>query len=50
VELLYEREQAMIDPIEDRAEIKLIKEQFVANLPQVADTLCADLPAEPERS
>lgn len=34
--MLYEQEQAMIDPIEDRPELKALQEKFVFNLPDVS--------------
>lgn len=33
--MLYEKEQAMVDMIEDRPELKALQEQFVLNLPEV---------------
>lgn len=35
VEVLYDQQQAMINLVEERPEIKHIKEQFLANLPNV---------------
>ena len=35
IEVLYEKEQSMIDSIEERPEIKALQDQFLANLPEV---------------
>lgn len=36
VEVLYDQQQAMINLVEERPEIKHIKEQFLANLPNIS--------------
>lgn len=37
--MLFEKEQAMVDMIEDRPELKALQEQFVLNLPEVSSIL-----------
>ena len=32
---MYEEEQSMLDPVDERPELKKIREEFIANLPKV---------------
>lgn len=35
IDALFDEEQAILDPIEERPELKKIREEFIANLPKV---------------